>query len=318
MITRLLKITITLAVLAYVGLKLMSEGVDVFQDIWEFSIDQYFFLAISLALMPLNWGLETVKWKKSLQSFYPELTFQTAWSGVWAGLATGIFTPNRLGEYAGRIAFLPSGHRVEAAIYLFADRFCQLIITVWAGWLGIEWMLAFQRDLFLNLISGYSWIIPWISWSCRTIGILLLMLLLFPPKRLPLNLLGERFKPWLIKAQNAVGKLDARLLWLLLGLSASRYLIFSAQYLMLMNAFGCDVSVIMALALVSIVFLIKSLIPGIALTELGIRESIALYVMGIAGMTAATAFSSTFFLYVINLLIPSLIGLIFVNKIRRI
>ena len=318
MIIRLLKIMITLIVLAYVGYRLFAEGTDVFQHFGELSGKQLCLIIGSLILMPLNWGMETLKWQKSLQRFYSDTCFRKAWEGVWAGLATGIFTPNRWGEYAGRIAFIPSGYRLEAAIYLFADRFCQLIITVWAGWVAVEWMTLFRVDFLHALIPGAQWVIPWIRWSCRTLGILLFLLVLFPPQKLPVNMLGPGFKPWLLKAQNALKKLDTGLLWTLLGLSTMRYIVFSIQYLLLMSAFGSEISYSLSFAIISIIFLIKSLVPAITLTELGVRESIALYVMGMASISASTAFNSTFFLYMINLLIPSLIGLIFVYRIRRI
>ena len=318
MISRWLKISVTLLVLTYVGYRLFSEGENVFRNIWHLSAVQGFILFLAFILMPLNWGLETIKWKISLQRVYSDISFWDAWSGVWAGLATGIFTPNRLGEYAGRIAFIPQTYRLEAAIYLFADRFCQLIITVWAGWLGLEWIAIYHADYLSQWVPGIQWLWLWIFWGCRTIALLLLLIVLFPPKRLPVNILGDRFRPWLLKAQSALEKLDTQLLWTLLGISLIRYIVFSFQYFMLLFAFGNEHTKLMTFALINLIFLIKSLVPGIALTELGIRESIALYVMGAVGISAFSAFSSTFLLYMINLLIPSLIGLIFVYRIRQI
>ena len=95
-----------------------------------------------------------------------------------------------------------------------------------------------------------------------------------------------------------------------------RYLAFSFQYYLLLIAFGYQGSLLLALAMILAVFLIKSVIPSITLTELGIRESVAMVIMGGFAVSSFTAFSSTFLLYVINIILPALVGLFFLNRLK--
>ncbi|MEM6263500.1 MAG: hypothetical protein AAGI38_13390 [Bacteroidota bacterium] len=66
--------------------------------------------------------------------------------------------------------------------------------------------------------------------------------------------------------------------------------------------------------MIGLIFFAKSLVPSVALTELGIRESIALTVMGLFDVSPITAFTSTFVLYILNLILPAIAGLIGVQK----
>ena len=68
------------------------------------------FLAAVLLLMPLNWMLEVRKWQV-LSSNSVQLSFNDSLKAVLAGLNTGFITPNRIGEFAGRILFLPDNIR---------------------------------------------------------------------------------------------------------------------------------------------------------------------------------------------------------------
>ena len=95
-----------------------------------------------------------------------------------------------------------------------------------------------------------------------------------------------------------------------------RYLAFSLQYYFLLIAFGYEGSFLLALAMILAVFLVKSVIPSITLTELGIRESVAMTIMGVFAVSGFIAFSSTFLLYLINIILPALVGLVFINRLK--
>ena len=62
-------------------------------------------LIICLVLMIMNWGLEALKWQVLVKSTQP-LNFIQAFGSVLAGLATGLITPNRIGNFIGRNAYV--------------------------------------------------------------------------------------------------------------------------------------------------------------------------------------------------------------------
>src|SRR3954463_14477474 len=62
-------------------------------------------LWLALALMPGNWGLEARKWQVLLKPL-ERLTFFTSFKAILSGVAFSINTPNRIGEYGGRIVYV--------------------------------------------------------------------------------------------------------------------------------------------------------------------------------------------------------------------
>ena len=120
----------------------------------------------------------------------------------------------------------------------------------------------------------------------------------------------------LSRVKEALAELDRTLLLKITGLAICRYLTFTGQYYLLMLAFGYEGSFLLAIGMVWAIFFVKSVIPSISLTELGIRESIAIALMGTFAVPAVTAFTSTFVLYVFNIILPAVVGLLFVHKLK--
>jgi uncharacterized membrane protein YbhN (UPF0104 family) len=313
---RALQLLITLAVLLYVYQRLRAEEELWVADFWLRSWENWTLLGLAVLLMPVNLGLEAGKWFRMVRQLYPALRFQTIYQAVFTGLATGIFTPNRVGEYAGRVMSLPAGKRVEAATYTLVDRVLQMIITLWMGLLGLGYLLWFQGEELASVISLGTVGANVLLIALSTLNVLLLSAWLMPHRWIGLLRLDRSQHAFLNKVGQAVLQLESRTLREVLALGIMRYLVFSSQFLLLLYGLGYGGTPILALALVSLVFLAKSLVPSIALTELGVRESIALLVMGAFRISAFTVVSSTFLLFLVNVITPALIGLVFVYRIR--
>ncbi|MFD2144253.1 hypothetical protein [Mucilaginibacter antarcticus] len=63
-------------------------------------------MTVVVFLMLANWFVECLKWKFITERFAP-LTVWRSIEGVFCGLTWAVFTPNRIGEYGGRVMFLP-------------------------------------------------------------------------------------------------------------------------------------------------------------------------------------------------------------------
>ncbi|MEZ4830306.1 MAG: lysylphosphatidylglycerol synthase domain-containing protein [Bacteroidia bacterium] len=308
-----IKALVTVAVFSWVFFRLFKEGVSISSYVTQIGTGGLPEVLLAFAGMPLNLGLESLKWKFMIHRAGGNLSFLQAWKGVFAGLSTGIFTPNRIGEYAGRIAFLPPELRLHGAVFLFADRICQMIITVWMGTLAMEYFRIFH----VVLISE-KWDLPWPAISAGLWSISLLLpvaVLLMAVISRKLNLHKFRFAT-VQKLISALASLRPGIIMPVLGLGLFRYLVFSLQYFSLAIAFGYQGETVLLLAMIWMVFLVKSVIPSVTLTELGIRESVALAVMGVFGVPAHIAFSATFVLYVVNIIVPSLSGLYYVYRLK--
>ena len=111
-----------------------------------------FWLVILLALV--NWGIEARKWQvllKPLQS----IRFLRAYRSVLSGLALSLNTPNRMGEYGGRILYVKEGSRLKAISLSIAGSISQLIITLALGCAGLVYLIYFS-NLQTEYVMGLS------------------------------------------------------------------------------------------------------------------------------------------------------------------
>lgn len=308
-IISLVKGLITILACLYVYNHISKEKELLLDAFAALSRPEYGLIGLVFLLCFLNLGCESLKWQWGLRPFYPSLGFVRAYWGVLSGITIGLFTPNRIGEYAGRLWYLQKGARKEAAILTFVSRIFQMQATLLAGTAGI----CLLASLGLSLTTHYPQLNPGLLLWAKGLLVLGTVTLLFALLFFPLKTLVKYTKlEWVERFTNEFGlRIKLHLLWL----SVLRYCIFSLQYVLLMFAFGYEGSIAMAFVLVAVVFIVKSVIPSISLAELGIRESVAIAVMAIASIPATVAFLSTFLLFICNIIIPALIGLVGIYRL---
>jgi hypothetical protein len=98
--------------------------------------------------------------------------------------------------------------------------------------------------------------------------------------------------------------------------SVLRYLIFSSQFLILLHVFEVDINFFQSILSVMIVFFFITLTPTITIAEIGVRGSVALLVFMKFSSNVIGILSSTFLLWVINLIIPAIIGSFFIFSLK--
>lgn len=300
-----LRLALSAAAVSFVIWKLSREGYDLRSVTATASENLALLCAGCLALLPLNLGIEALKWKTLVKQFYPAVTMELALRAVLAGMASGIFTPNRIGEYAGRVLLLPEGHRLEALVLTFFDRIAQMLITILTGLLGFFMLLQQPQGQQLEQDLGATiWVL-----LLAAGGLLILISALLIAPRFALGWMLKPFRgEWAAKMRLGLEGFSAALARRITALSLLRWLVFSTQYLLLLYAFGFSGSLLQGYQMIAMVYLGKSLLPALAVAELGVREWVAIEVMGLWGLSAVSAFNSTFLLYCINFLLPTLAG----------
>src|SRR5215203_3970587 len=88
-------------------------------------------LAVFL-LMIINWGIEAFKWKISVQRIQQVIYF-TAFKAILSGTSFSVTTPNRVGEYLGRVLYTNEGNRLKAISLTIAGSMSQLLVTLFMG-----------------------------------------------------------------------------------------------------------------------------------------------------------------------------------------
>lgn len=260
-----------------------------------------------LLLMLMNWLLECVKWQylcKPIQS----LSFYQSFESVFCGLSWAIFTPNRIGEYGGRVLFLKPRKRIFGVVAMAVGAFAQLIITNLMGGVALIWFLITYETLPLL----------WSILSCIIIVIMIIGLLLLYFRIRLLNRWISKVK-WLAKIQRffyLLERYDTKQLQLVFLLSLLRFMVFTSQYALIMLVLLPELPVVPMLMMVFLLFFIQSAIPSLDLLDVGVRSLTASLLFAYITEQELAIMASTASIWFINLIVPAIIGSVFVFKIN--
>jgi len=266
--------------------------------------NQAWMIYLALVLVPVNWGLEARKWQVLIQPV-EALGFFSAFKAVLAGLAFSMNTPNRIGEYGGRVLYVHEGHRWKAFSLTIIGSFSQLIVTLLMGVGGLIFLLLNKATV--GGIAGYAIWIRVLLWGTVLVTVFLFLLYFR---------LGQIIK-WvekLPKARNFVQHitiiedLPVTILLRTIGLSLLRYIIFVFQYILLLQLFDVEVAIWHSFWLISVLYLILAITPTIALAEAGIRGQVSLLLFALVSTNKFGIVGAATAIWFINLVIPALAG----------
>ncbi len=264
---------------------------------------------LAAVLIPVNWGLEARKWQLLGHKIEP-VSFKQAYRAVMVGLTLGFITPNRLGDYAGRVLELESANRLQAIGAVFIGRFCQLAATVLVGSAAILYFV------FRFYVSGY----PGLSYSTAALVLascVALVLLLYRAKTIVAWVAAIRPLRKLLPYIAVIGTYTSTDISKLLLLSLARYTVFLVQFVLLLVLFGVVLSPIEYISGVAGTFYLKSMVPSVSLlSDLGVRELSAMYLFGLLGQVRLQVLNASLCLWLLNMAVPSVVGLVFVMRLR--
>lgn len=275
------------------------------------SANAWYFVAV-VALMFVNWGIETVKWKISIQSVQ-RLPFFKAFRAVLSGLSFSVSTPNRIGEYLGRMLYMEEGKRLKTISITIVGSISQLIITLGMGLAGL--ILIREKIETAHLASSLWMKVLIYGTAAVLMGVLLFYFRLSWLVRWADRIPGMKRFSYLIEA---LENFHASLLLRLLFLSALRYLIFLLQYYFLFSMFDVEITWMQACWAVSVSFLVLAVIPTFAIAELGLRGEVSLKLIGLFSTNQLGILVSTVTIWLVNLVLPAMAGSLFILGIRKI
>jgi len=116
----------------------------------------------------------------------------------------------------------------------------------------------------------------------------------------------------------ALEDFDAVLLFKLLLLSAMRFVVFIIQYYLLFHLFAVDVSWSQVFWAVSVSFLVMAVIPTIAIVELVQRGKVMTTIMALYTTNDLGVGFTTAGIWLINLIVPAIIGSLLILGMRKI
>ncbi len=279
----------------------------------SFTSVQIVYLIAAVLLMFVHWGNETQKWRLAVNKIQP-ISFKKAFKAVLAGVSVSVTTPNRVGEYFGRVLYINDGNRIKAISLTIVGSISQLTTTVFIGFVALVFL---QKELISTGVLTEIWLKAILYGTA--IGAIILTLFYFRLAWL-VKIIDKlpAFKKysWVIEA---IEEFDATILLRFLSLSISRYCIFIIQYYLLFRLFGVDVTIWQTWLGVGVMFLVMAIIPTIALfTDLGIRNELSIKLMGIFSTNHLGISLTSISVWLINLVIPAIIGSLLILSIRNI
>ncbi|MGF2411148.1 MAG: lysylphosphatidylglycerol synthase domain-containing protein [Ferruginibacter sp.] len=269
---------------------------------------------VVIFLMLFNWGIEARKWQL-LVSHVQQFSFIQAFKSVLAGCSITMLTPNRIGEYGGRILFLKEENRIKAISLNIASSISQLLVTMVMGCAGLIFLRFFSHNNSnaLSVLPDF-WGNVLIYFSIT--GTVLLFL--FYIRLAWLVRLIEKI-PAFTKAIKHITVLDefsASQLLKILSLSLLRYLIFVLQYILLLQVMEVNIAWGLSFWLISVFYLVMAVAPTIGFLELPVRAKASMELMKLYSTNTLGIETAALAIWLINLVIPALIGSLLILGIK--
>jgi Lysylphosphatidylglycerol synthase TM region len=272
-------------------------------------------LWIICLLMLLNWGLEARKWQLAMRPLQ-QISYWRAFKATLTGVTMASFTPNRTGEYFGRIMYIDEGKRTMSVSLTILCSFAQLIVTLFAGCAGILYLKSYGSiHPVLNSELLYSWLNVILAF---TVFVLLIFLIFYFRMAWLVKFIRSK---WIGSKLSAYLKIledfNATFLVRLLSLSLLRYIVFIIQYYLMFSVFGLSLSPAETFGGMSVVFLVITIVPTFTfLTELGVRWEASIQIMELFGAGTVGILAASFGIWLVNLIIPALIGSLLILGIK--
>ncbi|MDR2010747.1 MAG: flippase-like domain-containing protein [Bacteroidales bacterium] len=278
----------------------------------DMGLFMYITLFLIIILMFLNWSIESVKWKVLVDTL-ENISFINSFKAIWTGITVGIVTPNRVGEFGGRILFLKKESRLKATSLTLYGDLSQFIVTIIFGIMGFY--LISSNILFYNSeVKQFEQFI----WGLAAIVIVITLFFYFNINFClnklnnvkKLKNISEKFTP--------DREISFNLKIKTILFSIIRYITFSVQFYLALLLFGVEISIIDSLIATSSIYLSLNIIPNIPFAEIGLRSSFAVIFLGFYTDKITAVVLASLLIYIINVGIPTLIGGLFLLKKKRI
>ena len=259
-------------------------------------------LVLSFLLVFCNWALESHKWNLLLGPL--KLPKRKALKGVFMGQSIGILTPANLGDYGGRQLVLKKDQIQEGLAASFLASMAQNLANILPGFLGalLLYNLLYPASEYINL--ALSLFILLASLTLYLLYVHLPSIIGVAWEKIPFDWLKKIEKHLHQNQSYTRNQLDQALVFSLL-----RYSVYTLQYILLLYFFQVEVSVLEALAGISFIYLIQSGLPLPPVLAILARGELAILIWSQFEAAALPILSATFTLWVINKVIPALIGM---------
>jgi len=263
-------------------------------------------LCCILLMAPLNWILEAIKWKMLLRKIEP-VPLRKALASIFTGIAFALVTPNKVGDFAGRILYLDDRNKLRAAIATLIGNLSQTIVTYGFGIAGL---------LYFNIAYPGGW--PRFALVAALLSCALLLWLYLKIDRIAVWAEHRKWLRRVIISIRVLKRYSGRDLLALLGVSFLRFCAYNLQFLLLVNLLGAGIPWYTGFLVSGLMFWMITVIPSLFLADLGVRGYIAglLFTDTALAANSVAILAGSYIIWTLNLALPAVIGSLLLLTIR--
>ena len=316
-IIKFTELTVKIAIVL-LGIFVLYKKLIVNQNVNEVLLDvktsftnknQFVLMIFALILVPLNIFLEGIKWKLQLKP----IEFLSNWKSfisIFTGISAGMFFPNRMGNFLGRVFMLEKGDRIKASLTTLVGGMAQMIATVS---IGLFSSLFFVKKH--SILIGVSFLLLITLLILMYFNIYLLKYFQF--------IIPKKFKEKTKDYFEIFSLYNKKELLNILILSFVRYFLYTFQFVLLIWAFKIPLNYFNAMIPISLTYLLMMIVPFITITEIAVRGSVSIIVFenwlimnNINSSLGMMIFSASSLLWIFNIAIPAVIGLFLTYRLN--
>jgi uncharacterized membrane protein YbhN (UPF0104 family) len=262
---------------------------------WDnFKISNPISLVVAVLFVFPNIWLAYYKWKTTLRLVAPNEKGKVIRQSFFAGVVTGMLTPNMVGNFIGRFYYFERIYRIPIILFTLLSNYAQFLASLTFGWFAILFVgevYSIEPSKTLLVFLGSGLVVAYLLYFFIDN-----FLSRFKNKSYFLD-----FRDRLKKNRTFRSKI--------LGLSLLRFLVFTLQFSLVLISFGEDIGIDSIMAIWQ-VYLLTMLIPSMFFGKIGVRESVALFVLTGIGMNEFAVLFASLVIWFVNSLSPAILGLI--------
>lgn len=279
------------------------------RESWHYPL--FWFVVV---LMFLNWGIEARKWQVLMKPLQ-RIKLLHAIKAVFAGCSITMLTPNRIGEYGGRVLYIDEPHRLRAISLTILGSMTQLAITMLFGSAAVI-SLKFLSVADAQMLSSISGFINGSVLVISVAGAIIVLLFIFRVHFLVLAVSKFKFLKAMLKHIAVLDAFSGKQLLRILSLSATRYLVFILQYILLLHLMEVRIPLNLLFLLLSLFYMIMVIAPTIGFTELPVRATLSVMLLGKFSSNIIGIQAAALGIWLINLVAPAVIGSVLILGIK--
>ncbi|MBI2417711.1 MAG: flippase-like domain-containing protein, partial [Ignavibacteriales bacterium] len=250
--------------------------------------------------------LQVSKWQILSKVCFGKPLKMDAFVSFYQGMAVGIISPMRSGEIVGRKMYHPDVSLMDISLTTLADKLQNYFINVLMGSLAVLYYLVFIVHISALLTACLV--------SLLIVSFSLFASLLLSPRTWKTFVKTARgrftFLGKVIEKLEPLRSINKKTLQRTFLITFVCYTLLMSQYALLIMSYQTGINYFSGVQVGSLMMFVKSIIPALTLVDFGIRELTSMYFAKHLGFSENAGFNAAFMLFVINLVIPSVIGMI--------